>query len=512
MLPFQAARFSAPETVSSYLTRETTPTPSESGVGERDAKHAAQPEDVEPTTAVAKPVKTKGNGQIYQGTESAERVGAAEAEPVPTVMNDAEWLGERHTRRRLEQRLDQINVRGLKINAPLSKRVAILGFNAQAKFFAHALASRPDIPTDMIAHHPKPITRWGEEYRRLSLFDGNSRYVSSAPIPCPRLLWDRRQYLRTLRDSDFLDNVIVDTSTTIVLRSLKFLRPLIDRRTTICLLHPGLGFVEQLNKDVFPDPLDRPNIMLGYSTHVVAKFSSTLYSMKQIKPGFLYLHGMPRFTDPTLSQSAIAEEGLRQSQHLLQLLSSTEGLNAVGLPWSRFLSWKLPAVIFSSVADTISVILGCKYHQIYPNQHAKVIWDDLLDETLAIVTQFPELQEVPNRRDYFTQPSFRRKLRMHLITQGTNVSPWVKLVRMGVPPPIDYFNGYFIRRAKELGLGHKHNSMAEEMVKARLSARQRELQLDLLGTSPYMTDTDLIGGGQPAPSLEDTLELELERH
>lgn len=511
MLPFQTAPFSALETVSSHPTRESTPRPANSGIVEGDAEVAAQAEDVETTTAVALTAVTKGDRQDREGAVSAESAEKAEIAPFPTGVEDTEWHGERLTGHRLEENLDHINARDTKFSVPLSRRVAILGFSSQAKFFAHALASLPDIPIDMIAHHRLPITRWGEEYRRLSLFDGNGRFVSSAPIPCPRLLWDRRQYLRTLRDSDFLDNIIVDTATTAVLPSLKFLRPRIDRRTTICLLHPGLGLVEQLNEEVFPDPLDRPNIMLGHSTHVVAKFSSTLYSMKQMRPGFLYLHGVPKFTDPKLSQSAIAEEGLRQSQHLLQLLSSTETLNAVGLPWGRFLSWKLPAVIFSSVADAISVILGCKYNQIYPNEHAKAIWDALLDETLAIVTQFPELQEVPYRRDYFTQPSFRRKLRTHLITQGTNVSPWVKHVRMGVPPPVDYFNGYFIRRAKELGLGHKHNSMAEEMVKARLRARQRELRLDLLGTSPYMADSDLVGGGQPAPSLEDALELDFER-
>lgn len=479
----------------------------------RDEEDSTQIEVVESTTAVAKEVKKESDIHNCEGPESAESVECAkkaEIELVPTGVKEAERHGERHTQPRLEQSLGQINVRP-KIYVPLSRRVTILGFSSQAKFFAHALASLPNIPIDIIAHHRLPISQWGEEYRRLSLFDANSRYVSSAPISCPRLLWDRRQYFRTLRDSDFLDNVIVDTATTAVLPSLKFLRPVIDHRTTICLLHPGLGLVEQLNEEVFPDPLDRPNIMLGYSTHIVAKFSSTLYSMKQMRPGFLYLHGMPKFTDPTLSQSAIAEEGLQQSQHLIRLLSSTETLNAVGLPWCRFLSWKLPAVIFSSVADTISVILGCKYNQIYPNEHAKVIWDDLLDETLAIVTQFPELQEVPYRRDYFTQPSFRRNLRSHLFSRHTNVSPWVKQVRMGIPPPIDYFNGYFIRRAKELGLDHKHNSMAEEMVKARLSARKRELQLDLLGTSPYMTDSDLVGGGQPVPSLEAALELDFER-
>jgi hypothetical protein len=80
---------------------------------------------------------------------------------------------------------------------------------------------------------------------------------------------------------------------------------------------------------------------------------------------------------------------------------------------------------------------------------------------------------------------------------------------MGAEPPIDYFNGYFVRRAKELGLDHKHNSMAMEMVKARLATRRAELRTDIpLGRSPFMNDNDHIGGGQPISWLEDDLDFD----
>ncbi|KAI1123936.1 hypothetical protein F5Y10DRAFT_250863 [Nemania abortiva] len=361
-----------------------------------------------------------------------------------------------------------------------------------------------------MAHHREAMIRWGEEHRRLSLYDSYGRHVSSVAIPCPERIPPEYQHHRELRKADFLDNVIIDTMTTAVLPSLYNLRHRIDRQTTICLLHPGLGLVEDLNQKIFTDPLRRPMFFLTHSTHQFVKVSGRLYSMRQRKQGALYLHGVPTFEDLGRSQSRIAMAGLRQSQHFVGLLSSAETLNAVSLPWARFLSWKLPAVIFSSLADTISVILGCKYGDMIPNQHAQTMWDHLLDETLTIVSQFPELQEVPHRRDYFIQDSFRQKLRGYLFAQRFNVSPWVKLVRMGGTPPVEYFNGYFVRRAEELGLDCKHNRMAERTVNARMNARRREIRIDLVGTSPYMTDSDTIAGGQSAPSLEDILELDLE--
>ncbi|KAI1746846.1 hypothetical protein F4782DRAFT_523141 [Xylaria castorea] len=481
-----------------------------------------------PSVAVTRVVETdESDATLYNGaesgnpvvkddrkennTENGDSVKEAAASPSTTTVQDIEHIKEPRTPDEPQHSLKQVGISDRETDVPLSRRIHILGFTAHARFIAHAVASTPDVPVRIFAHHRRVLRHWGEENRSLSLYDGKGRYVSSIAIPCPERIPYPAQYLQGVNSNDyFLDNIIVDTTTTAILPSLDALRDRIDHRTTICLLHPGLGLMENLNESIFTDPIQRPNFVLGHSTHRVAKGSRGLYSMRQMQPGVLYLHGVPRSEGETLYDSFVAQEAMRQSQHLAELLSSTESLNVVGLPWVRFLSWKLPRLIFSSAADTISVALGCKYKDIYPNPHARVLWDKLLDETIAIVSQFPELQEVPHRIQSFTGKGFRRKLRTSLFGQRNNTSPWVKQVRLGQSPPVDYFNGYIVQRAKELGLEHKYNTMASEMVKARLRARRQELHNDLLGTTPYMTDTDFIGGGQPAPSLEDMLELELE--
>ncbi|KAI0967767.1 hypothetical protein F4678DRAFT_474942 [Xylaria arbuscula] len=353
---------------------------------------------------------------------------------------------------------------------PLSNRVHIIGFGMHARYLAHALTSTPDVPVNILVHHPKPVRQWGIEGRELSLYDSRGVLVSSSRVACPRHISDYRDRQdKPPQSSDYLDNIIIDTTSSAILPSLYGLSHLIDRQTTICLLQPGLGLMERINEVLFPDPLERPNYM-----------SNTLYSIKDKRPGALYLHWVPKFTDPALANSPIAYEGLQKTQHLINLF----------LPEPHFMTWKLPWLIFSSAADTICVILGCKYSQIHPNPHAMEMWEDILAESVNIVSQLPELQETPRRGEHYTVPSFRRKMRTYL-------------VRLGMDLPIDYFNGYLVKRAKELGLNHKYNSMATRMVKARVNARQWELSRDLLGTSQYMTDTDTIGGGQPAPDLED---------
>ncbi|KAI1149934.1 hypothetical protein F4825DRAFT_468618 [Nemania diffusa] len=501
--------FSAPEVVSGHPACDG-PVSTESRV-----VRAEEAENSEIKQVKSWPAAGVAEGTIKSNIENRESATNTETEPPPTAAAEhTRPLQEQHSQDEPELSLEEIKLRRAQFNdtddVPLTNRVHLIGFTSQAKFVAHALASQRGVPLHIIAHHRKVITLWGEEHRKFSLYDNGGKYVSSVPVPCPEPIEAHPQYLKPLKDEDFLDNIILDTRTTAVLPTLATLARRIDRTTTICLLHPGLGLVERLYEEIFTDPLQRPNFILGLSTHKIAKVSSDVYSVKQKVPGQLYLHGAPKFDEPELNTSPLALDGIQRSQHFVNLLASATTLNAVGLPWVRFLSWKLPMVIFSSVADTISVILGCKYNQIYPNPHAQAMWDNILDETLAIVAELPELHEVPHRRDVFAQDSFRRKLQRYLQAHGTSISPWINYVRMGSQPPIDYFNGYFVRRAKELGLNHKHNTMAVTLVKARARARQTEIRVDLLGSSPYMMDGDAIRWEVPLLTLEEELDLDAE--
>ncbi|GAW19546.1 hypothetical protein ANO14919_090340 [Xylariales sp. No.14919] len=380
----------------------------------------------------------------------------------------------------------------------LSNQIHVIGFTPLAKFYAHAIASTPNLSVQILAHHPPARANWDVEGRRLRLYSRSGQFISSAEISCPEPIADPALRYRGVPLAKQLNNIIIDTETGAILPTLRNLRHRIDRQTTICLLHSGLGLVDDINEAIFPDPNERPNFVLGESTHRVGRISGYGYSVQYRQSGSLYLYGVPR-----LENTEFALLGMRQSQHLIQMLATQQSLSVVPLPKARFLWWKIPWLIFSSTADCVSVMLGIKYSQIGPNPYARSLMIDLLEEAITIVSKFPELQVMPHKVESFLRPQFRRKMRAYLNAQGTNTSPWIAKVRMGRAPPIDYFNGYLVRRAEEIGIDAKHHRMAVAMVKARVNARTWELRTDLLGTTPYMTDTDAIGGGRPAPKPED---------
>ncbi|OTA98437.1 hypothetical protein M426DRAFT_17408 [Hypoxylon sp. CI-4A] len=377
----------------------------------------------------------------------------------------------------------------------LSKKVHIIGFDPNARFVAQALSAVPELPpAQMLTHNTISMTTWGQEGGAVTILDTSGNPISSRDVLCPEYIGHaKRPWWRP----SILDNVVVSTTSGAVLPTLYALRRCIDRRTTICLLQPELGFMELLNEQVFQDPAVRPNYVLAHSAHKFSRHSSYKYSLRHV-PGKLFLHPVPRdYEDLELDQRTSEMLGRQHTEHMVSLLSVASDLDAVAVPWELLLRQKLPAMIFQSLADTISVILGCRFDQIRSDRNAMEFWDSMLHETMRIVSRLPEFQGHPDVLEYFLRDTFPKKLERKLIQQGMEYSRWISMVRKGQMPPVDFVNGYFVRRAKELGLNHTQNSLAATLVKARQRARSKELRLAIpLGLQPSMGDLDKIGGGQ----------------
>ncbi|KAI1092908.1 hypothetical protein F5B19DRAFT_452252 [Rostrohypoxylon terebratum] len=391
----------------------------------------------------------------------------------------------------------------------LYNKIHIVGFDPNARFAAQAISSIPNLPpVQLLTHNIRSLQTWRQEGQAITVYNSSGIPLSTRNVRCPEYIG--RQFARRWTRPPMLHNIIVSTLTGAVKPSLAALSHSIDRRTTVCLATPGLGMMEELNETIFKDPASRPNYVLCHSDHKLSRVSSYQYSLKHI-PGKFLLHAVAR-DDEDVDLDRKTSEGLgrQHTEHLMKLLSKSSDLGVVPLCWEIFLRQKLPGMIFASLADTMSVILGCRYDQIRINSYTKQFWDRLLEETIHIIASLPELREYPEVLDYFTRDSFANKLKRKLDKQGDQYSQWISLVRKAKMPPIDYTNGYFVRRAKELGIRHAMNSQAISLVKARQAGRYKELQMDIpLGLQPYLQDLDKIGGGQPTddPVLDTEIDF-----
>lgn len=372
----------------------------------------------------------------------------------------------------------------------LSEKIHVVGFTREARYITHCLAGVAELPPpQLLAHRHQMVNAWGASNRKLSI-KNREGHTTSHEIPMPQLIGK-------LRDTRLkhIDNLVLSTSENAVLATLRNIRDSINQDTTICLVLPGLGLVEHLNKVLFPDPSTRPTFILGHSGHNISKNSSDQknpYSLQVSNKGGLFLTRLSLETTATGLEVNTWDRIARhaRSQHLIKLLASAPGINATGYDMDKFLRYKLPSMIFSSIADPISVALGFRYERLYSDHHAHRLWQRLWEETIAIVSALPELQERPDIVKYFRGKNFHTEINRHLRAQ-TGASQWIAMLRDGQDLPIQSMNGWFVQRAEELGIEALHHRAIINMVKAKAHARREELKTDIpFYHSPYMLDND----------------------
>ncbi|KAI0848527.1 hypothetical protein F5Y00DRAFT_270234 [Daldinia vernicosa] len=352
----------------------------------------------------------------------------------------------------------------------LSNKIHVVGFDTHARFVAHALAADPKLPpVQMLTHSPISMKAWGQEGRAVSIHDSKGHPISSREILCPDYV--SRRYNSPVYQP-ILDNIILSTAARAAFPTLHALRERIDRRTTVCLLEPGLGLMEMLNEEVFNVPALRPNYVICHSSHKLARHSYHKYSLRHI-PGNLYLHAVPRDDeDEDIDRVTSQLLGNQHTRHMIDILSAAGDLNAVDVSWKQLLLHKLPDMIFQSLADTLSAILDCSFNLIRSNRSAMRLWENMLAETIHIISSIPDFQGRRKLR-FLHERQFATKLRVRLERQGTEYSHWIREVRMGKEPPAQFLNGYFVRRAQEVGVDHRYNSLAISMLKARVESRRK---------------------------------------
>jgi ketopantoate reductase len=383
----------------------------------------------------------------------------------------------------------------------LSEKVHIVGFTREARFITHCLAGTPELPApQLLTHHRRFINQWGTSQRKL-IVRNREGLRTGYEIPIPEYVGKSQSNARYGSERSRLkhiDNLIISTADNAVIPTLLDVRDNISQDTTICLITPGLGLVEHVSNIIFPDPSTRPTFILGHSGHAISKdpaHQQDPYSIQVRNHGRLYLTGLsPDTGDAQETEVDIEDRIIRRarSQHLLNLLHGAPGLNTVNLPMAKFLRYKLPPMIFSSIADAISVALGFRYERIHADRYAQRLWRNLWDETIAIISELPELQEYPEVTQYFQGRNFATEVNRYLHAQrGT--SQWISMVRDGQTLPMQGLNGWFVSRADELGLSSVYHRSMMNMVMAKVEARKEELKTDIpLYHSPYVLDNDCV--------------------
>jgi 2-dehydropantoate 2-reductase len=192
--------------------------------------------------------------------------------------------------------------------------------------------------------------------------------------------------------------------------------------------------------------------------------------------------------DKTLPQ--VRKAWIASSRNLMKTLVRALPLAATGLRYDFLHQMQLEMLAIQAVLGSLSVIFDCRHGDLLYNFPVTELMRGLLDEICNIILKLPELRNDTDRDNAVKFANTFNRVRLESIIVNTakstseEINPMLRDVRKGGRIDIDYINGYFIRRARELGMACPVNTTVVQIVKSKHAIKSKEAS----GYIPFVRD------------------------
>lgn len=382
------------------------------------------------------------------------------------------------------------------------RRVYILGVGNVGTFVGHALAGIPQRPkVTLMMHNPKLFHNFRDNGRRLivqrdklsehkSGFDVNWQQDPDVWYTATRMK-DGGHYVHSIDESP-INHLILTVKSMNVTAALKSVRHRLSPHSTIVFMHNGMGVIEAVNKDVFPDPETRPSYIGGIVSHGLFRHKN----FNVVHKGLGIITLGPMFTNPQAAQLSNDESDVNtyninpepsipytkpdeplapSTDYLLRLFARTPTITPFITNKTDLFLIQFEKLVINALINPLSVINDCTNGNLLDNEALKRVQRLLLFEICAVISALPEIQGVPGLRNRFAPERMLGLATQVMEKTAANASSMLQDAAAGRMTEIDYINGYIVKRGEELGITCALNYMLIQMVKGKAEIMERNL-------------------------------------
>jgi len=344
---------------------------------------------------------------------------------------------------------------------PTGPRIHILGDDLSSKYIAHAMSQ---------IHEHVELLSWNPDERPRNI-------ATKVPHKKGRPQWRvdaNGAHTSGCSDSNsHIDQLVLTGAASQAVTALRKVEHRIDKNSTICLMSDGLGVLEDVRRQLFANRQhDEPNLLLGHMSHKIT-YNRKHNSIKEQKQGAMMI---TQAWGQRLDAQGAAEQMKLSAQAQGTLVEAMGSVPAFHSSWAEYDEWlrfKMPSVILGAVVEPTCVMFDSGYMDLLTNAPAFDTMHAMLEEILACLDHMHELQG-SRVGDFIREPSQRTRILRRLISsKKRHPSPTWKMLKRGGYNDVNYLNGYFIRRGKQLGIPMVRNTMAHDIVKG---LHQRRIQ------------------------------------
>lgn len=378
----------------------------------------------------------------------------------------------------------------MRVDAPVTtKHIHILGTGSIGCLIAHSLASlpaeiRPQVT--LLLHRPGLWDDYDARGRQIHLtriFEANAERHGRGGFGVEVLthpsdqMWELKQTPQGSNNSahdDSIDSLVVTVKGAATKAALQSVRRRLQGSTsTVLLLQNGMGQIDDLNKQVFDNPDDRPRYMQGIISHglfLKQSFDAIHAGSSDMQVGMAPTAGAIEAEENDLwsPSSIFLADTLRQCPELkMTIKSSTE-----------VLSTQLMKLAVNAVNNPLTGILDILNGRQLDNPIiSSNIIPPLVAEISHIILSLPEMSsdkvgnDVRQRFELAALEPFTRNM---IRVNEHNSSSMREDTRKRKQTEVKYINGYLVKRGKEVGVDVTMNELILNLMEAKTMELQRE--------------------------------------
>lgn len=285
-----------------------------------------------------------------------------------------------------------------------------------------------------------------------------------------------------------IDSLIVTTKAPFTVSALAAVKHRLSADSTICFLQNGMGVVDEVNKELFPNEEDRPSYIQGIVTHganvppekaAEDPFYAVHAGHGTISLGLLPRGGIQASKKDEEGKSIQDEKWAPSARYLLRTLTRCPVLCAVGFVPIELFQLQLEKLVMNSVINPLTALIDHRNGALLYNMSLTRTMRLLLNEISHVITSLPELEGVANVQNRFSASRLESVVVSMANKTKDNISSMLADVRAGNRTEIEYINGYIVKRGEELGVKCVVNYAIMHTVMGKAQMIRREVSQEV---------------------------------
>ncbi|KAG5745104.1 hypothetical protein H9Q69_004682 [Fusarium xylarioides] len=340
------------------------------------------------------------------------------------------------------------------ISKAVQPRVHVLGLGSIGTFAAHCLAEVPPTLTPSITlllHRASLVDQYRRNGSKITLETREGEVINHGNYNLEVLQNDKwHRASSTAHETspidnmavqdDIIDHLVVSVKGPQTSSALRPLKHRLNASSHILFLQNGTGMIEDVKKHVFTKEETRPNFITGVISHGVtlnSPFNITHTGFAATSLGLV-----PR-------GEQIVKTIPRTKPYLLDVLPLVPRINATSYSFLEVFQIQLEKLTVNAFCNPLCALNDAKNKFLFTIPDTKRA---LLTEISQVICALPELRDVPGVPERFSVERLEATVDGIIQKTAETTCSMVVDLRRGQKTEIEFINGYWCRRGREVGV------------------------------------------------------------